>query len=329
MISFLDNEDVDRALGLVDAVAVVREVLLDHRAGRTVLPEEAYLAWSTPAGASARSICLPARVPRGVGVKIVNANPSNPDAGLPRASALIVLFDEESARPRVVMEGAAISALRTAAVSALAATTFAADAESLGVVGCGPLGRAHVDALVPRLGRLRRVVLHDLAPGRAEALRADLVAPDGLAAPVEGPAASYLDVLVADSARAVAEDVDALVLATTADRQYLPYEWVARTALVLNVSLGDLCDDVFLAAGRIVVDDLAMVISDTRRPLGRLIRSGAVNRPGGLRPCVAGDLADFLTGDVPTAARPTVVNPFGLGICDIAVAAAVAEHAAR
>jgi N-[(2S)-2-amino-2-carboxyethyl]-L-glutamate dehydrogenase len=324
MIAFLDREDVDRALGRLDVVEVVREVLLDHRAGRTVLPEEAYLAWSTPGGGSARSICLPARVPRGVGVKIVNANPSNPDAGLPRASALVVLFDEESARPRIVMEGTAISAQRTAAVSALAITTFAADAGTLGVVGCGPLARAHLGVLVPRLPRLRRVLLYDLEPSRAEALRADLPASSrgGLAVP-------DLGVEVAGSAREVADGADVLALTTTAPEQYVPFAWVARCSLVVNVSLGDLCDDVFLEADRIVVDDLAMVVSDTRRPLGRLIRSGAVNRPGGPPPCVAGDLADFLEGEVPPVSGPTVVNPFGLGICDIAVAAAVAEHAAR
>ncbi len=313
-ISFLDHEDVDRALRQVDVVALVRQVLLDHRAGRTILPEEAYLAWSTPTGASARSICLPARVPQGVGVKIVNGNPSNPAAGMPRASALIVLFDAESARPRVVMEGAAISAMRTAAVSSLAATSFAGQAETLGIVGCGPLGRAHVDALVPRLPRLRGLLLNDRVSSRAEALRADLEA-------------SSVEVSVAGSVRELARSADVLVLTTTAEQSYVPYEWVADSALVVNVSLADLCDDVFLAAGRIVVDDLEMVVSDTRRPLGRLIRDGAVNRSGERSPCVAGNLADFLTGDVPPASGPTVVNPFGLGVCDIAVAAAVAEYA--
>ena len=71
----------------------------------------------TPAGSL---LLMPASGTAGVGVKLVALTPSNPERGLPFISAVYVLFDLATQTPEAVIDGAALTALRTAAVSGLA-----------------------------------------------------------------------------------------------------------------------------------------------------------------------------------------------------------------
>jgi ornithine cyclodeaminase/alanine dehydrogenase-like protein (mu-crystallin family) len=68
--------------------------------------------------------------------------------GDPRIQGVCVVFDPESLAPVAVVDGIALTNLRTAAVSALAARRLAApDPRTLVVYGRGPQGEAHVAAL--------------------------------------------------------------------------------------------------------------------------------------------------------------------------------------
>ena len=150
----------------VDVVAVVAGVLAAHRAGRTVLPEEAApRSWPTPAGGRARSLALPALVegPGGplAGLKVINANPANV-ARAPRASGILVLFDPETARVTAVLQAEHISSRRTAAVTAVAVRHLAPGARSLALIGCGALACSHLDVCPAELAGLDSLTLFDL-----------------------------------------------------------------------------------------------------------------------------------------------------------------------
>jgi ornithine cyclodeaminase len=68
--------------------------------------------------------------------------------GDPRIQGVCVVFDPETLAPAAVVDGIALTNLRTAAVSALATRRLAAPgARSLLVVGRGPQGRAHAEAI--------------------------------------------------------------------------------------------------------------------------------------------------------------------------------------
>ncbi len=110
-----------------------------------------------PAGAPHRTVLdtdrgklllMPAWGPAGVGVKLVTLTPANPAAGEPFIGALYVLFDPLTQQPAAVLDGAELTAQRTAAVSALATRHLArADAQRLLVLGAGVQARAHVAAM--------------------------------------------------------------------------------------------------------------------------------------------------------------------------------------
>jgi len=108
----------------------------------------------------------------------VNANFPDNDArfGLPTIQGVIVLCDAEKGCPLAVMDSRDITALRTAAASAVAAKHLArSDSHTLTLCGCGEQGRAQVTA-VSRVLQLQRVFAYDTKPSQAERLAQELTA---------------------------------------------------------------------------------------------------------------------------------------------------------
>ena len=124
--------------------------------------------------ASGELLIMPAVGPAGVGVKLVTVTPGNPAAGLPLIDSVYALFDPGDQRAVVVMDGASLTALRTAAVSGLAASFLAnPDAGRLVVFGAGVQARAHVEAM-RAVRAVVEVVIVPRRPGPAAALVEDL-----------------------------------------------------------------------------------------------------------------------------------------------------------
>lgn len=320
-LTYLDRADVTAALAHIDPVQVAAATLREHADGRTELPAEAYLGWQTSAGASARSLAMPGLVRRpgpALGVKIINASLGNAQLGLPRADGLIVLFEPETARPIAVMHAAVISATRTAAVSVTAVHAFAGPgADTLALLGCGAQAAAHLELLLGAVPSLRLVRAYDLRDGVAAAFAERWQ---------ERAADRGVRLAAAGSAQDAVADADVVVTVTTVTEGYLPGSWLAQAAVVLHVSLDDLMPDAVLTAGRLVVDDWDLVRTDRRRLFGRLHHDGLLVGPSESPPAagrrVDGELGDFLTGRraVTAVSGPTVVNPFGMAIQDIALA---------
>ena len=110
-----------------------------------------------------------------IGVKLVNVEPGNAVLGLPAVQAAYLLADYRTGRWLALMDGNELTARRTAAASALAASYLARlDASTLLVVGAGRvaslLAEAH-SAVRP----IRRVLVWARRPEAARQLAADLV----------------------------------------------------------------------------------------------------------------------------------------------------------
>ena len=86
--------------------------------------------------------------PRVYGAKLVSLHPGNPAAGRPAVQGFVTLFDHATGTPVALVDGGAITALRTAAMSGLATRLLARpNARSMGVLGCGVQATAHIDAV--------------------------------------------------------------------------------------------------------------------------------------------------------------------------------------
>ncbi|MBB4699540.1 ornithine cyclodeaminase family protein [Sphaerisporangium siamense] len=333
---YLTRADVVEAARGVDVVGAVAEALVLHGQGRTVLPEEAYLGWTTPGGAAARCLAMPGALTGGprpvIGLKTINASLANPDRGIPRSQGFTLLLDPDTARPLALMEAAYVSAMRTAAVTALAARHLAvASPRSLALIGCGTLARAHAALLLDTVPTLEEIRVYDIAPDRARSLLGFVA---GL------PRGAHVAAKAAESARACVAGADLVVPVTTVTEGYIPPGWLEPGALVAHVSLDDLTEEAVLTADLLVVDDWSLVRDDPRRLLGRMHRAGSLLGPHGEpwpgappRPRarkVDASLADIVTGRHPGRRRESdivVSNPFGMAILDVAVAARVHAEA--
>lgn len=133
-------------------------------------------------------LVMPSHGAPGVGVKLVTLTGANPERGLPFIHAAYVLFDAEMQAPRAMIDGAALTAIRTAAVSAVA-TRFLArgDARRLVLYGAGVQAGAHLEAM-RAVRPVEEVVVVSRGRERAEALVAE-AAGAGLRAMVGEPGA--------------------------------------------------------------------------------------------------------------------------------------------
>jgi ornithine cyclodeaminase len=151
-------------------------------AGAEVPLRHAHALSGGPTGAGGTLLLMPAWRPGGRGgLKTVAIFPANAEAGLPTLHSTYLLFDAATGAPLAFIDGDEITARRTAAASALAASFLARpDARRLLVVGAG-----RVAALMPEaMGAVRgiaEVVVWSRRPEAAAAL-ADRLAAAGIAA---------------------------------------------------------------------------------------------------------------------------------------------------
>lgn len=115
-------------------------------------------------------LLMPAHGTQGVGVKLVTLTEGNPGRGLPFIHAAYVLFDASTQAPVALLDGSALTAVRTAAVSGLATRHLARpDARRLVVFGAGVQARSHLDAM-RAVRPIEDVVIVSRGGGRAQAL---------------------------------------------------------------------------------------------------------------------------------------------------------------
>lgn len=142
---YLDDADVRRLLRLDALLEGMRWALVELSAGRVVQPLR--MAMEIPA-VQGVLLLKPALTREALATKLVTLYPDNAARGLPAVLATVVLMDPATGRTLAVMDGTWLTALRTAAVSALAADALAPRAASVvALLGSGALARTHAAAL--------------------------------------------------------------------------------------------------------------------------------------------------------------------------------------
>lgn len=95
--------------------------------------------------AAGQFLLMPSETPAAAGVKVVTVAPDNPARGLPRVQAAYLLFDRETLALRAVLDGTALTTLRTPAVSVAAVRSHLPDrALRVAAIGAGPQAVGHV-----------------------------------------------------------------------------------------------------------------------------------------------------------------------------------------
>jgi N-[(2S)-2-amino-2-carboxyethyl]-L-glutamate dehydrogenase len=108
---------------------------------------------------------LPAGVDLGskkiFGVKIIGAMPNNVKKGIPRATGVIVLFNDATKSPFCIMDAQVISAMRTGAVSSVACELICdPDTKKIGLVGAGVNMRTQFLGVMRNLKKVEKVYVY-------------------------------------------------------------------------------------------------------------------------------------------------------------------------
>jgi ornithine cyclodeaminase/alanine dehydrogenase len=163
-IRYLGRRDVEElGLGMAAVIEAVEEAFREKGLGRTIMPAKHWLAPSERRFYSAMTSVVPGA--RAAACKWQSGSSDNAARALPYLTGLLVLNDTDTGLPIGVMDSTWITAMRTAAATAVTARYLARPGlESFAMLGCGVQGRRHVEALRVVYPGLRRVHAYDVDP---------------------------------------------------------------------------------------------------------------------------------------------------------------------
>ena len=161
---YLSQEDIlDMDIPMREIIPLVEQGLKEHGLGQVENPPKP--------GIHARSDSFIHAMPAyfrklGIGgIKWVSGYPSNRELGLPQILGVMITNDMETGLPTAIMDCRWITAVRTAAVSAVTAEFCASKgSETLGVIGCGVQGRMTLGALKEVVPTLKKAKVYDINP---------------------------------------------------------------------------------------------------------------------------------------------------------------------
>jgi len=299
----LSAEELRGALPWPVAIAALEAAFRDE--DPSAVPPRSHL--DVPGG---ELLLMPAHGGGGVGVKLVTLAPGNPDLGLPFIHGAYVLFSPGRLVPEALLDGAELTAIRTAAVSALATRRLArADARRLVVFGAGTQARAHAHAMCA-VRQIEHVAVVGRDPERAAALVTELCA-EGIRAEVAG-------------AEAVSA-ADVVCTCTTSPEplfagERLPAGVHVNAIGAYRADLREL-DAAALARARVVVETRAAALAEG----GDVVQAVA---EGALEAGALEELRDVVLGaGRQDPAELTVFKSVGLALEDLAIARAAVSGA--
>jgi ornithine cyclodeaminase len=151
--------------------------------------------------------------PASFGAKVIAVTRGQP-AGMPSHQGVVVLFDIETGATLAILDANSITALRTAAATAVATRILApAKVSRLAILGAGEQAETHIHA-VTRVRAFERISLWSRSPDRARAFAARV----GRSVPVP--------IEACDSAAAAVRDADVICTVTASSEPVLKGEWV-------------------------------------------------------------------------------------------------------
>ena len=144
----LSQAEVASVLDMVQLIDAVEAAMVDLSAGRASVPAR---VGAVVAERHAILAAMPAYLPSSAALttKLVSVFPENRDR--PTHQAVICCFDPETGSPVAIMDGTLITAMRTAAGSALATRMLArSNSAVVAIIGTGVQAGTHVQALRTR-----------------------------------------------------------------------------------------------------------------------------------------------------------------------------------
>jgi alanine dehydrogenase len=302
----LSRSEVEDLLDVDELIDALAGAMADLSAGRASVPNRVGARVPEPDGLLA---AMPGYAPSAgaLASKLVTLFPGNTE--LPTHQAVIVAFDPASGRPEALLDGTAITAIRTAAGSALSTRLLARpEARTLAILGTGVQARAHADA-VARVRDFEEIRIAGRDPAKARAL------------------AEELGVRAASSYAEACDGADVVCATTHPVEPVVRREWLAPGTHVASVGFnpaGREVDDATVADALLVVESRAAALAPD--PAGSHDLLDPIER-GVITPDhIHAEIGELVDGTRPGRGSPeqiTLYKSVGVAVQDCAAAALV------
>lgn len=313
----VSGADVRRALPMSDCIEAVDRAMRALSSGGADVPLRTVM--QVPGGRNFFGV-MPGYLadPQGLGAKIITVYPDNAKVGLPSHLGIVLLFDAQTGFPLAVMDAAELTAIRTAAASAVATRALARqDASHLAILGTGEQAATHLES-ISKVRMLRSVRVWGRSLEKAQRFAEE-----------QGPKLS-VPVSVGKTAEDAVKGADIVCTVTASHEPVLNGAWLGRGAHVNLVGASRLhareVDDDVVTASRFFVDSRTSARAEAGE-LKHAMDAGLVNESH-----VLGEIGDVLSGRIPGRTGNsdiTLYKSLGVAAQDLAAAHVIYERAVR
>ena len=316
-ITLIGHEEVRELLPMAECIEVMAEMFRSLGKGAALFPQRSVM-WQ-PDGKGALGL-MPSWLgaPLALGAKVVSVFPGNADTRYESHQGAVLLFETQNGRLQSIVDAGAITAIRTAAVSALATRLLAReDAGDLAILGSGTQADMHLAAM-RAVRPIRRVRVWSRNADHARRFAAQASGLHGI------------EVEAVDDARETVRDADLVCTVTGSKQPVLQGAWLAPGAHINAVGASvppfRELDTEAVVRSRLFADRMESVLAeadDVRIPL----REDAITEKH-----IRGEMADLVLGRVSGRAGRNDITLFksvGIALEDLAAARYVHDKAGK
>ena len=210
---YLSAEDIESLISMKEVIDIIEIAFGEMAKGKVIMPPRTTVMLKNYNGSIS---LMPSYIPSmdAFATKIISIYPDNREKSLPTTAAWIFVNNPENGQLEAIMDGTYITALRTGAVTGVAAKYLAPKNSKIAAVfGCGVQGRTQAWALAETL-ELEMIRVYDLSEESMMKFSDEMTEKLGV------------DVIPSESGRAAVEDADVVATATTSPRPVLHREWL-------------------------------------------------------------------------------------------------------
>jgi alanine dehydrogenase len=316
-VLLLSRADVEAVLDLRALIDALADAMANLSAGRASVPNRVAAFVDERDGLLAT---MPAYDPGSAALttKLVSLFPRNAGTALPTHQAVIIAFDPATGEPLALLDGTHITAMRTAAGSALSTRLLAReDASVLAIIGTGVQARSHARAL-PLVRDFTEIRIWGRDPERTRSLEEEL-------------GAQGLPVVVTNSNEHALAGADVVCATTHADEPVIHRDWLEAGTHVTSVGYnpsGREVDDATVVDAYVVVESRAAALAPAPSgspDLTEPIRNGIISAEH-----VKAEIGELILGTEPGRSSDeelTLYKSVGVAVQDAAAAALVLASA--
>ncbi len=211
---FISKEQVAFYLPMHECIEVMENMFRSLANGESTqplrsmmwLPDKSGLLAAMPGQAGSLGV---------MGIKVISVFPGNRDAGYPSHQGIVILFDAKHGQPLMLFDADEITAIRTAAASALATKLLAREnAALLAIIGSGEQAERHIEAMLA-VRKIKQIDLWSRNEKNAEAL-------------VDKISGTYkIPIDVKKNARDAVKNADIICTTTSSSQPVIMGDWIA------------------------------------------------------------------------------------------------------